>query len=360
MGFLQKYLSRYDNYMFHATTTLFKRKIGLLPPLLKLYCIYLFTKRSPLRLLDIAITRQCQYRCPHCYPEGFYKKKNTELSVEEIINTVRQGQEMGIVQFNFQGGEPTLDLDRLEHIVSSINPERHYISLSSNGFRHTREDLRRIRKMGVDKIALSLHSGIPEEHNNFVGSPKAYDKVISGLAACKAVGLEATLASTVTRDTVRSDGFSKVVELCLRLGIILDVNVAMPAGRWAGMTESLLRSEDYAWLAKLNHKHPNIRRDLHPHLFRKGCPAGKELLYINVYGDVLACPFLHFSPGNIRRHPLADLQARILSVPWFAEYNPQCLACENEEFLFNYMEKTFNSASLPLSFSEFFAHKIQN
>ena len=351
---MQKAISGRDNYVFHATSALFKRKKSLILRLARLYCIYMLTKKSPLRLLDVAITSRCQYRCPHCYPESFYKNTRCELSVEEIVDLVKQAQRMGIVQVNFQGGEPTLDLDRLEAIVSSIHPAKYYVSLSSNGFRHSSDDLLRIREMGVDKIAISLHSGIAEEHDCFVGYDGAYEKVFCCLENARAVGLEATLAATITRDTVRTPGFLKVVEICVALGIILDINVAIPVGRWSGMTEVLLNVEDYRWLDLLNREHPNIRRDLHPHLFRKGCLAGKELLYVNVYGDVLACPFLHFSAGNIRDQRLMDIRRHILEERWFANYNRQCLACENEEFMMKYMTKIFESHTLPLPFDEVF------
>jgi MoaA/NifB/PqqE/SkfB family radical SAM enzyme len=335
------------------------RKPRLAAKLIGLYSTYLFTKRNRVRLLDIAITKACQYSCPHCYPDEFYDSEKKPLTVDEIVDAVKQGQAMGMVQFNFQGGEPTLNLDRLESLVSRCDPWGHYISLSSNAYRHKKEDLKKIFDMGIDKLALSLHSGIPAEHDAFVGSEGAYDKVMECIANSRKVGLETSLAIVITRDNVRSEGVTKVIDLCIRDNLLLDINVAMPVGKWSGKEQYVLDEEDYLYLDELNCRYPNIRRDIHPHLFRKGCLAAKELVYINVYGEVLTCPFLHFSLGNIREQKLKDMHAKALTNKWFSEHYPKCLACEDEEFFDKYMSKIFECKNPPVEWDKVFSEDKQ-
>ncbi len=352
---LKTTLSRKDGYLYHAGIKLLCRKPHLVLKLLRLYSAYMLTNRNPIRTLDIGITKDCQYDCPHCYPDRFYEEKRKPLSVSEIVGVVKEGAGLGIVQFNFQGGEPTIDLDRLERIVSGSNPWSSYISLSSNGFRHKIADLKRIYDMGVDKLALSLHSGISEEHDAFVGSEGSHQRVLECYENSKKVGIEATLAIVLSHDNIRSEGVSQVIDMCISKNIILDINVAMPAGRWSGVTQNLLDEADYKYIDDLNRKHPNIRRDLHAHLFRKGCPAAKEFLYINVYGEVLTCPFLHISLGNVRDSGLRVLQSKALDNKWFNYHHPKCLACEDTEFLDKYIYKTFQSDETPLDWDTVFS-----
>lgn len=349
---LKTAFSRRDAYLYHASWARLMRKPGLVARLVRLYATYLLTSKSPLRLLDMAITASCQYRCPHCYPDRFYEDGRTPMSVEDMGRIMARARELGVVQFNFQGGEPTLDLDRLEAIVALAEPPRSYISLSSNGYRHKLEDLQRIRSMGVDKIAYSLHSGIPAEHDAFVGSEGAYHRVLTCLDNAPRAGLEATLAMVVSRENIRSEGVAKVMELCIKREIILDVNIGAPVGRWMGDEDVLLSEADFRWLDEVNRKHPNIRRDLHPHLFRTGCLAAKEILYVNVFGEVLTCPFLHFSLGNARTADLKQMRDTALANPWFATHHPKCLAAEDPEFFRKHMSQVFQAKSVPVPWSE--------
>jgi MoaA/NifB/PqqE/SkfB family radical SAM enzyme len=314
---ITKYFSRFDSYIFHASGRLFKRKPKLIPKLSNLYLHYLFADVPPLRLVDIAITQNCPYSCPHCYPEAFYRYGKKVMSKGNIRSLLRQARNMGVVQFNFQGGEPTIDLDQLETIVSWSNPWAHYISLSTNGFTYDLDSLERIYAMGVDKVAISLHSGIAEEHDAFVGKKGAYESALKCAVNAKRVGLEITYAMTISKQNIDSEGVRRVFDMCIDCATILDINVAMPAGGWAGATEMLLDQKHYAVLDRINSKHTNIRRDLHRHLFRTGCLAANEMVYINLFGDVLACPFLHFSPGNIHNLSLKDCRDQMLKNPWF-------------------------------------------
>lgn len=343
-----------DNYVHHASLSLLARKPRLISKLIRLYGTYMLSSRTDLRIVDLALTKACPYRCPHCYPEDFYNEDKTPLSVEEIHAVMRQAGCMGVVQFNFQGGEPTVDLDRLEKVLAGINPWGHYVTLSTNGFRHKPDELQRIYSMGVDKIAVSLHSGFPEEHDTFVGFVGAYNRVMDCLVHGPEAGLEVTLSLVVSRNTIRSKGIRKVINLCIEKGIILDINIATPVGRWSGLKEVLPKDEDLEWLDKLNHKHTNIRRDIHPHLFRTGCPAAKEVLYVDLFGDVLACPFLHFSLGNVRTDSLEEMRNKALTNTLFANHHPCCLATEDSTFIEKYMTKTFTAVHTPILWEEAF------
>jgi len=77
---------------------------------------------------------------------------------------------------------------------------------------------------------------------------------------------------------------------------------------------------------------------------RTGCGAVKEILYFTPYGDVLACPFLHFSLGNVFEEDLDTIQRRALRNPYFALYYPVCLAAEHRDFIERYLGSFYDSA----------------
>ena len=72
--------------------------------------------------------------------------------------------------------------------------------------------------------------------------------------------------------------------------------------------------------------------------FRFGCPAVKEVLYITPYGEVLPCPFLHLSLGNVKEEPLRKIRTRGLRYKIFREYHQACLASEKKDFTKNYLK----------------------
>ena len=59
------------------------------------------------------------------------------------------------------------------------------------------------------------------------------------------------------------------------------------------------QQDDLDYIDRLTEQSPYIRTDFQANLVSYGCGAAKEILYLTPYGDVLVCPFMHISFGNI-------------------------------------------------------------
>ena len=79
-----------------------------------------------------------------------------------------------------------------------------------------------------------------------------------------------------------------------------------------------------------------------------------KILYITPFGDVLACPFLHISPGNIFKEPIETIRQRALKNPYFRDYHQKCLVSTDEEFIGSYLCKTFDAGELPIAWNHVF------
>ncbi len=79
-----------------------------------------------------------------------------------------------------------------------------------------------------------------------------------------------------------------------------------------------------------------LQADFEANFVQRGCGAVKEILYLTPYGDVLACPFLHFSLGNIFEESLEIIRDRALKNPYFDHYHHLCLPAEDREFIKKY------------------------
>jgi len=109
------------------------------------------------------------------------------------------------------------------------------------------------------------------------------------------MGLNVTVGCVVSRKNLYSEGIKKLIKLCENLKIILLLIYAVPIGRWKNNLEVLLREEDIYFIKKLTQKSGYIRTDFFANYLKYGCGAGKEILYLTPYGEVLACPFIHIS-----------------------------------------------------------------
>jgi hypothetical protein len=135
---------------------------------------------------------------------------------------------------------------------------------------------------------------------------------------------------------------------------LLYLILPVPAGRWIENREMLLTADDLEYIDGLTRSTPYVRTDFQANFGPHGCGAVKEILYLTPYGDVLACPFIHISLGNIFEESIAAIRARALQNPYFADYHPKCLASTDAEFIDKYLSKTFAAQQRPIPWHDAF------
>jgi MoaA/NifB/PqqE/SkfB family radical SAM enzyme len=275
------------------------------------------------------------------------------MTVDDYARVANECMELGTLNFSFQGGEPLL-FKNLESIISACQPERNVISVTTNGTLLSRDRIVGLKQQGVDILTISLDSAIAEEHDRFRGAPGTFEKTMSGIELALQEGLRVTLGTVVTHQTLRSKGITGLVELAQRLKVLLYFIMPVPAGRWANNQEILLTPQDLEYIDGITRSSPYLRTDLQANLGPYGCGAVKEILYVTPYGDVLACPFMHISLGNVFEESISTIRDRALQNPYFATYHQKCLVSTDAEFMKNYLSKTFDARQLPLLWTDVF------
>ena len=303
--------------------------------------------RPPLRYVDFAIDFACNLRCEHCFATALQQRGRRKMTVDDYARVARECMELGAVNFSFQGGEPLL-FRKLGDIITACQPARNVISVTTNGTLLTEHRVVDLKRLGVDILTISLDSVIAEEHDRFRGVPGTFEKTMSGIRLALKEGLRVTLGTVVTHQTVRSEGITGLARLAQELKVLLYFIWPVPAGRWAHNREMFLTREDLAYIDELTCRSPYLRTDFQANLGSYGCGAVKEIIYLTPYGDVLPCPFLHISLGNVFEESVATIRNRALQNPYFAVYHQKCLASTDEEFIERYLSKTFEAEALPL------------
>ncbi|MGC9009684.1 MAG: GTP 3',8-cyclase MoaA [Sulfolobales archaeon] len=133
----------------------------------------------PVKTLRITVTHRCNYNCFFCHMEGEDPSDKTELSHNEIILVAKAFSRIGVKEYKITGGEPLLRED-IENIINSLKyvVGASDVSLTTNGF-FLEEKVERLRKAGLDRINISIHSLRREIYRKITGHD-VLDKVLRG------------------------------------------------------------------------------------------------------------------------------------------------------------------------------------
>lgn len=303
----------------------FKYAFNPRKPLLILRLIWNFIrilifKKCLLRYVDLSIGYKCNLSCPHCFAIP-RQKEFGRMPPSYFAKVVKDAMKLGAVNFSFQGGEPLLYPD-LKDYIKAAQPHKNLISISTNGTLLTIDMAKELKSWGVDIVTISNDRF---REYTFQESKIFKESIDSALAA----GLKVTIATVLTSQEISNGGFlSKLISVFLKYRIILMIIFPVPIGRWEGNNEVMLTEGDISYIRYLEEAYPYIRTDFQANYYKVGCGAAKEIIYINPYGEVFACPFIQIPFGNLRRIPLWKIRERMLKVPLLQEYHQNCIAGE--------------------------------
>lgn len=293
-------------------------------------------KAGALRTVAIDVTPKCNMTCDHCYAETFRKPAAVDLDI--LLGALDEFYGLGVFHYVLQGGEPIVDPERLETILRGCRPDEIYINVVSNGWQMTRQRIRWLKDLKVDKISFSLDSGIRGEHdqNRLKGS---YDRVLKAVDDVLDEGLLTSISIVVTNKSLYSKGFDAALQFIKDKKIRMDVQIAEPVGKWDGKKDILITPGDAAYIKRLQHElgvlangQTVISRDIYCGQ-NDHCPAGTGFLSLSADGNLLPCNFLQFSMGKVGDRSIAGMRRDLLANDWFDDSHPVCLCGEDHDFI---------------------------
>ena len=303
--------------------------------------------------IDWAIGYECNFKCQHCFAKAFTgRAENRAMSIDQVKMVAQQADDLGVFMINLIGGEPLIGFD-LDEVIRVLDPKRFRISVTTNGWRLSREMAKHLAGIGVDRVCISVDSAIPEEHDAFRGVKGAHARAMAAIRNSLDAGMVTQIATVVTHQNLHSEGITRLFKITNNLGVYMDLPVAAPCGEWLGKLDMLIDEDDAQYIRDLRKQYPLVRRDIFPSPgLQGGCFAVKQTLYIIPTGDVLPCLLIHSSLGNVFDMPLREIRERGLQLEPFKKYSSKCFAGEDREFINKYMTRTFKAKELPLSYEE--------
>ncbi|MFE2075274.1 radical SAM protein [Streptomyces misionensis] len=119
--------------------------------------------QSPLKFAWLEVTGLCNENCTHCYADSGPKGTHGAMTVQDWVNVLDQLADMGTLDVQFIGGEPTL-YPNLPQLIEHARGRGLGIEVFSN-MTHIGENLwDAFQRCGV-KLATSYYSDDSEEHD---------------------------------------------------------------------------------------------------------------------------------------------------------------------------------------------------
>lgn len=318
-----------------------------------------------LRLVAWEATGACNLACVHCRATAKESPDPDELGTSEALRLVREVAEtarissvaaVGPVIFIISGGEPLLRPDIYEIARAASDAGLHTV-LATNGTLLEPRTVGRLIEAGVRRVSVSLDGPDAAGHDEFRGSPGAFDRALRGLAEARRQGLSFQVNTTVSRRNFRRlpDILAKAVELG---AATWDVFMLVPTGR--GTAEAGLSGPEYErvlrWVAEAAETSPiEVKVTCGPHYSRvwrqraaradrpsgrpgrppSGCLAGDGFIFVSRTGDVCPCGYLPLVAGSVRERSLPEIYSTspiLLSLRDPAHLGGKCGRCEFVSF----------------------------
>ena len=147
-----------------------------------------------IRDLRVSLTDRCNFRCFYCLPHGEppIAPKEQMLSYEEIDYVCEIFVQLGIEKIRLTGGEPMMRKD-IETIIRKLaklkTPDKlQDLALTTNGY-FLPDRAHSLKAAGLDRVTISLDSLKSDIFKQMTGVD-VLDKVLAGIAAAKAAGLQ--------------------------------------------------------------------------------------------------------------------------------------------------------------------------
>ena len=159
----------------------------------------------PLHDLRISVMDRCNFRCPYCMPEAKYGKDFSflpsaeRLDFDEIVRLTRLATLLGVRKVRITGGEPLLrpnlaelisELKRIDAITD--------IALTTNGVL-LGQQAPALVAAGLSRVTVSLDSLDPAVFSLMNGGRGELDRVLQGIRAAAANGLDNIKINTVVQ-----------------------------------------------------------------------------------------------------------------------------------------------------------------
>ncbi len=280
-----------------------------------------------LRLVAWEVTRSCNLNCIHCRAAAEKGPYKGELKTDKILSVMDEINKISKPIIILTGGEPLLREDIFE-IAKYGNDLGFRMVMAPNGTLVNKENLKKMKDSGIQRISLSIDGSTAETHDNFRKVRGAFDSVMKAIELCKEFDMPFQINTTITK--INIDEIPKILDLSVEKGAVaLHIFLLVPTGRGKELADQEIPPEEYERILNWFYdQHRNVPLQLKatcaPHFYRilrqrakqegikvdfqtfgldavtKGCLGGKGFCFISFDGIVQPCGYLELNCGDVK------------------------------------------------------------
>ncbi|MGH3022200.1 MAG: GTP 3',8-cyclase MoaA [Gaiellaceae bacterium] len=193
----------------------------------------------PIRDLRVSVTDRCNFRCVYCMPKDVFGRDypflpRTELlTFEEIERLARTLAGLGVEKIRITGGEPLVrrDVETLVAMLAEIPGLD--LTLTTNGALLPQK-AKALREAGLARITVSLDSLDDEVFRAMNDVDFPVERVLAGIDAALAAGLDPVKVNAVVKRGVNDDGLVAMARAFRGTGVVLRFIEYMDVGHSNG------------------------------------------------------------------------------------------------------------------------------
>lgn len=197
------------------------------------------TLNRPLRDLRISVTDRCNFRCVYCMPKEVFGPdyqflpRDQVLTFEEITRLARLFVSLGVGKIRLTGGEPLVRKNLPELIAMLAQIPDIDLTMTTNGALLPRF-AEQLKAAGLKRVTVSLDSLDNEIFKSMNDVDFPVEKVLEGMQAAKAAGLEPIKVNMVVKRGVNEKSILPMARFFREKGYILRFIEYMDVGHTNG------------------------------------------------------------------------------------------------------------------------------
>ena len=197
------------------------------------------TMHRPLRDLRISVTDRCNFRCVYCMPKEIFGPdyqfldRDKVLTFEEITRLAHLFVSQGVKKIRLTGGEPLVRKGFPELVAMLSQIPDIDLTMTTNGALLPRF-ADQLKKAGLKRVTVSLDSLDNEIFKAMNDVDFPVEKVLEGMDAAKAAGLEPIKVNMVVKRGVNEQSILPMARFFREKGYILRFIEYMDVGHSNG------------------------------------------------------------------------------------------------------------------------------
>lgn len=261
-----------------------------------------YKEQNRLNAVMIEVTHRCPCRCIHCYiPENH----PPELSLKDYKRVFQQLKEEGVFDIGFTGGEPFVRKD-IWKILEEANRVGFFITVLSTSLLWKKSDIRRLKKVGVQAVEISLLGGTAKTHNAIMKYPGAFEHLEMIVPLLIKEGIGVALKTTILKENYHEIGLMEELANRWNVDYSAKANISPKLdGNNTPLDHALGAEELKDVPLKYLVGHDSL--DSCSNQAFLTCNAGKIFAALTPEGELLPCLMLRKSVGNVNKTSINEI-----------------------------------------------------